>query len=380
MAVYKDNKKTKDGRCWYFKCYKKNNQNINKAYKSKKFLTKSEALEAERMFLMKRDNPNHKLFKLVALDYFDNLSKIKKESTVYTYKKDYNNHIKPYFDNLDILDINILSIDEWHLKLEKKNLSVNYMNKIYNVLKNILDFAIKYYGLETNYASLYGRFQKKNDQVIKDEDKIRYITLEDFNIFISVIDDSLYYAFFNFAFYTGCRKGEIFALTWDDIDFDNNVISINKTLNEEIKGKYVITSTKNNQNRRIKMNKTLIDIMLKYKEEVKKYKDYNDNWFVFGNSIHLSKTTVDRYKKKYFQLSHLEDKEITMHEFRHSHVTLLINEYIKTSKEKNMKVDTAKFFLMLSNRMGHTIDVMQKTYMHLFPSIQDEIVDLLDNL
>ena len=45
-----------------------------------------------------------------------------------------------------------------------------------------------------------------------------------------------------------------------------------------------------------------------------------------------------------------------------------------------MKVDTAKFFLMMSNIMGHTIQVMQDTYMHLFPTIQDEIVDLLNNL
>ena len=64
-----------------------------------------------------------------------------------------------------------------------------------------------------------------------------------------------------------------------------------------------------------------------------------------------------------------------MHEFRHSHVSLLINEYIKSGQ-----TDTTKFFIMMSNRLGHTIDVMQKTYMHLFPSIQDEIVDLLNNL
>ena len=69
-----------------------------------------------------------------------------------------------------------------------------------------------------------------------------------------------------------------------------------------------------------------------------------------------------------------------MHEFRHSHVSLLINEYVKVSKDKSMKIDTTKFFLMMSNRMGHTIQVMQETYMHLFPTIQDEIVELLDNL
>lgn len=56
-------------------------------------------------------------------------------------------------------------------------------------------------------------------------------------------------------------------------------------------------------------------------------------------------------------------------------MSLLINEYVKSGQ-----TDTTKFFLMLSNRMEHSIKVMQETYIHLFPTIQNEIVDLLDNL
>ena len=94
---------------------------------------------------------------------------------------------------------------------------------------------------------------------------------------------------------------------------------------------------------------------------------------MFNGTTYLPLTTIDRYKHKYFKESGV--KEITIHEFRHSHISLLINEYIKSGQ-----TDTTKFFLMMSNRMGHSIQVMQKTYMHLFPSVQDEIVDLLDNL
>ena len=109
------------------------------------------------------------------------------------------------------------------------------------------------------------------------------------------------------------------------------------------------------------------------------YTDFREDWFVFGNSRFLPSTTIDHHKHKYFSM--LDNiSEITIHQFRHSHVSLLINEYIRTSKEKNMKVDTTKFFLMMSDRMGHSIKVMQETYMHLFPTIQDEVVDLLDNL
>ena len=121
--------------------------------------------------------------------------------------------------------------------------------------------------------------------------------------------------------------------------------------------------------------KTLKETLLNYKKEVIKYNDFKESWFVFGNSRFLPQTTIDNNKHKYFKLSGLKDIEITMHEFRHSHVSLLINEYIKSGQ-----TDTAKFFLMVANRMGHSIQVMQDIYLHLFPTIQDEIVDILDNL
>ena len=381
MAVYNEKDKskwTKDGRHWYFrKSYRDFNGKL-RYYKSKMFATKQEAEQEELLFVTKRDNPTLVKFVVVANDYFRNLESTRKQSTVYSYTKDYNNHILPYFTNLYINDINIKAIKNWAENLEKTGISVSYMNKIYNVLCNIFDYAIKNYNLKENPVRLYGPFQEKQDKIIKDEDKLRYITHDEFIKFISVIDVSLWKTFFTFAYYTGCRRGEMIALTWEDVNFNTNDISINKTLYEEVKGKTCITSTKNNLNRKIKMSKTLKDCLLQYKQEVMKYSDFSESWFVFGGTRYLPKTTIARYKHKYFQLS--EVHEITMHEFRHSHVSLLINEYVKTSKEKNMKIDTAKFFLMMSNRMGHTIQVMQDTYMHLFPTIQDEIVDLLDNL
>ena len=37
-------------------------------------------------------------------------------------------------------------------------------------------------------------------------------------------------------------------------------------------------------------------------------------------------------------------------------------------------------FIMLSERMGHTIEVMQQVYMHLFPNIQSKVVDIMNDL
>lgn len=378
MAVYKSNKPTKDGRVWYFKVYKKNSLGKNVAYKSKLYLTKKEASEVERLFLIKRDNPVHVNFNLVATDYFNEIKKLKKDSTYESYVMNYKKHLEPFFGKYDIDNINIQIIKQWHLDFEKNNLSVAFMNKVNGILKKILDFAMINYGLTINYATIVGTFKEKSGIIKPDSKKIRYITIEEFNKFISVIDDPLWRTFFITALYTGCRKGELLALNWKSIDFNNNVIYIDKTLYTKLKGRFVINSTKNNKNRKIQMNKVLRDTLLEYKNYCKKYTDYNDNWYVFGNTSYLPLTTIDRYKHKYFELSGV--KEITMHEFRHSCVSILINEYIKTSKEKNVKIDITKFFLILSERMGHSVEVMKNTYMHLFPSIQDEIVDLFDNL
>lgn len=372
MAVYKDLNKTKDGRAWYFVAYKKDFNGNNRKYKSKKFLTKKEAQQEEALFLLKRDNPINKSFCLIAEDYFNHLKETKKESTHYSYKQTYELHIHPYFVNFNINSINVSDIRNWAEFTQKKGLSLNYLNLIYNILKNIFDFAMKNYGLQSNPVQIYGRFQKTNDAVINTE-KIRYISYEDFNTFISKIDNLMWKTFFIFLYYTGMRKGEVQAITWNDIDFNLNEINVNKTLSVKTNDIYKITSTKNNITRKIKMSKTLRTSLLEYKNEVMKYSDYNDNWFVFGNSRFLPQTTMYRYKDYYFKLA--EIKPITIHEFRHSHVSLLINEYLKSGQ-----TDTAKFFVMMSNRMGHTIEVMQKVYMHLFPTIQTEIVDILDNL
>ncbi len=376
MAIYNEknkNKWTKDGRHWYFTCYYTNIQGNKKQYKSKMFLTKQEAEKEELLFLAKRDNPALVKFDIVSLDYFKYMYSSRKESTIYSYEYAFKKNIGPYFSDFYINNINIQLINHWKAGVIKKGYKLAYLNKLYVILKEIFDYAIKNYNLESNVVSLSGRFERVNDEVISDEDKLRYITHDDFNKFISYIEDITWKTFFIFLYYTGMRKGEIQALTWNDINFNNNEIIVNKTLSVKTRESYKITSTKNYINRKIKISKALREQLVLYKDYCKQYSDFKESWFVFGCTRFMPQTTIDNKKHHYFQLSGV--KEITIHEFRHSHVSLLINEYVKSGQ-----TDTTKFFLMLSNRMGHSIKVMQETYMHLFPTIQNEIVDLLDNL
>ena len=357
---------TKDGRCWYFRKSKNGVQ-----YNSKKFMTKEECSKAESKFILKNDNPINKRFDLVAEEYFESLKEYRKQSTIETYIQAYNKHIYPYFKSSYINQVNNQDIRNWSEKVLKNDYNPRYLNKIFYLIKAIFDYGVKFYDLEHNPVVYVGKFEKK--EIVKDEEKLRYITKEEFDTFIKVVDIPLWHTFFTTLYYTGARKGELMALTWEDINWNTKEISINKTLFVKLKGRVDTTSTKNNLNRKIKMSKTLYEELYSYYLTQKTYTDFKESWYVFNGSTYLKPTTIDRYKHLYFEKSGVH--EITIHEFRHSHVSLLINEYLKSGQ-----TDTKKFFVMMSNRMGHTIGVMQKCYMHMFPSVQDEIVDLLDNL
>ena len=376
MSVFKDKEKTKDGWQWRFKVYYHNEDGKLKPYTSKRYLLKKEAEAAERVFKLNRDVPVKKRFDVVADDYFKDAYIRLKESTVNTYYSQYKNNILPYFKNKFIDEINVTDIENWKNKLIDRKIKTSTCNEYYVVFKEIFTYANRKFELNYNPVSLSGRFKRRNDEVIKTEEKLRYITYDEYCKLIDVIHDDLYHCLFLTFYFAGMREGEMQALNWNDIDFNRKVIIVNKTLSTNTKeGRYKITNTKNCLNREISMSKTLYEELKRYKEVVMKYDDFSFDWFVFGNGDFLSTYQMNKYRKIYFKEAGLEKRLITIHEFRHSHVSLCINEYIKSGQS-----DSTKFFLMMSQRMGHSLRVMQETYMHLFPSVQDNIVSLLDNL
>jgi len=362
--VYKDAHKTKDGRCYHFEV-----MIDGKRYHSKRYSTPKEARDEEAKYILNHKNINRVKFSIAAGCFFDEIKTIRKLSTYQTYIEVYQKHIYPYFHDFYLNSISVLDLKSFREKCLKMNYSTRYLNKINNVLNLILDYSAANYGIP-NLNKALGNYQEKHDKVVKE--KIRYMTYDEYLKFISVIDDLTYKTFFMFLYLTGCRLGEALALRFEDLKDDS--IIINKTLYTKIKGTYTITSTKNNLNRTIKMDKSLSKQLNEYINYMKSYTDYRPDWFLFGGSHYLAPTTINRYKHKYFELSGV--REITIHEFRHSHVSLLINEYIKSSKT----IDANLFFLRMSSRLGHSVDVMQRTYMHLFPESQDDIVDILNNL
>lgn len=309
--------------------------------------------------------------------------------------------------------------------LDQKQYSLNYIKKIYTTLNKLFNYAVKKEYLEDSPMKHVNMIKRPNE--VKN-DEIKFWTPEQFKKFISNIDDEQYYTLFNFLYFTGCRIGEALALTWKDIDFNKSTYSITKTCVQELKGiPYLITPPKTkNSVRRPKMPNILSSIMKKWHFSQSRMYNFNDNCFIFGLDKPKSESTVrkrfDRYKNffdgwvpkekitmddphinaiititdgKIYNDEHgyrairecsnellivgvsanEHDKchykvsmclpDINLHDLRHSHVSLLINEGANVQA--------------IADRIGDTVSQVLKTYAHLFEKTEDELITILDN-
>ena len=179
--------------------------------------------------------------------------------------------------------------------------------------------------------------------------KMQIWTKEEFERFISVVDDSMYHAFFTLLFYTGRRKGEIFALTPADINANSIVFDkslTRKTFNGQ---PFEITSTKADKVQEIPVCPTV-------QEELKNY--HGESPFFFGGNAPIADNTLRRAFRAY--CTKADVPPIRIHDLRHSFVSMLIH--------------LGANLMVVADLIGDTVEQVTKTYGHLYESDKREII------
>ena len=147
------------------------------------------------------------------------------------------NHIKE--SNISKLKIQKVTPSQLQEFINSKtHLANSYIDKIFELLGSIFKEAIN---RDIIYKNPLNRVLKpKSDKLDK---KVEAFTIDEQKAFIKCLDDEKYKDIYIIALYTGMRIGEILALTLDDIDLDNNIIDINKTLSKNKEGKTILGKT-----------------------------------------------------------------------------------------------------------------------------------------
>lgn len=300
-------------------------------------------------------------------EYKANLLSTIKESSYIAYLDRIEKFVIPVFGNRKVTDISISDIIQWQNSLTERGYAYKYKAAIRSAFNHFFTY-LKIYGIQNPISFVKGF--KKNTEARKE---MLFWTQDEFAQFISCIDDFRYKTVFAFLYLTGCRKGEALALRWKDIDFENRLVNIHSTLTkvsdknrkknegELITGTYRITTPKTENSYR----KILLPISLT--DSLKRLKETSDSPFIFGseNTI-LSFSTLDHAFKRYIKKSGV--KAIRVHDLRHSHVSLLIN------KGENQLAT----LYVIAARIGDSVEMVLKTYGHMFPSTQKDIIERLN--
>jgi len=272
------------------------------------------------------------------------------------------NHILPYFKDLHLTDIKESDYLNWQLLIEKNTFSYSYKKSLHFAMVSFLNYCMKYYNLEKNVASRVGCFKNKENLQPHND----FYTLEEFNTFIKYCDNNIYKQFFNLMFYTGTRPGEAMALKFSDLR--DGFISINKTISKELKnGSRVINTPKTrSSNRTIAIDNILNnDLLLLRKYYQEKYNNYSYDYYIFGGLKPLTFTTITRVKNQTCQKAKI--KQIRLHDFRHSHATLLVQNDLMINE--------------ISRRLGHSnVSITLNTYVHTNFEQEKKVINTLNSL
>ena len=167
--------------------------------------------------------------------------------------------ILPYFKDKRINDIKAADIRKWQNKLLHEGYTPTYLKTINNQLAAIFNYAERYYDLKNNPCKKAGTIGKSK------ADEMLYWTKDEYLQFLEgVKDKEMSYMAFQILYWTGMRIGELLALTFNDIDFEERKISITKTYTR-INGEDKVTTPKTpKSNRKVNIPKFLVEDLTDY--------------------------------------------------------------------------------------------------------------------
>lgn len=352
MPAYKDKKRG----TWYTSFHYEDWMGKHKRKLKRGFRTKREALDWEMQFKVSiQPELNIKFKDFIKLYERDIANKIRK--TTYINKKYIiNKRILPYFQELNMQDINSQHIIQWQQELNQyigekgKRISKSYINACHMQLNSIFNHAVKYYHLSKNPA-------KEVDKLVVEENKEMQIwTFEEYQTFLRAVSDKeLSYYAFQILYWCGIRTGELLALRKCDFNLEEGYFAITKSY-QRINKEDIITPPKTKKGYRVVyvpafLNQEIVSFFARNSDV-----DEEERIFPFTKSY--------LHKEMNRGTGKTGIKRIRIHDLRHSHVSLLC-------KLGYSAVD-------IGGRVGHESVQITFRYAHMFPSVQLEMAKSLD--
>ncbi len=331
----------------------------------------AKALEAsmQREYMALRHGSTHMTVQALFDEYIAAKKYEVRETTLDKSKRILSHHVLPQLGSTRVDRLTAPILNQWKHTISELGLAIKTRKNIFGELRAMLNYAVKMDYLPKNPLQNVGNFKDAYDAA--SQPSLHYYTPDQFKQYIACARDTAktlndwgYYVFFNIAFYAGLRKGEINALKWSDLE--GNLLHVRRSIAQKLKGPDRETPPKNKSSyRTIQLPDPLLAILKEHKARHMRVDTYSEEFRICGGIACLRDTSLSNKNKQFAQMAGLPI--IRIHDFRHSHASLLANEGINIQE--------------IARRLGHSnIEITWNTYAHLYPREEERAVQILNKI
>lgn len=320
-----------------------------------KFITEHCEVNKEKARPQKTVNPEKEtptVGELVPL-YLASIQNQNKPSVIYDKKIGYEQNLLPLYGNQKITALTKEELYRWQDELwNRKNPRTGefYSHARLINIRNQINAFLGYCESRYGYKNYLAEIPKPKRRAPKSP--MQFWTKEEFDKFISTVDDPEMHCLFTLLFFTGRRRGEILALSPEDIKQGSALISKSVTFRTLDKAPFKIVSTKADKVQEI-------PLCPRAQTELENY--HGKSPFFFGGERPIPPTSLTRYFEKHIAQAGV--KRIRIHDLRHSFVSMLIH--------------LGANYTVVADLISDTPEQVTKTYGHMYDEDKLSIISRL---
>ncbi|MCD8369695.1 MAG: site-specific integrase [Clostridiales bacterium] len=263
----------------------------------------------------------------------------------------YMRYVEPVLGKKNIKDIKYSTVQSFYNGLlDREVLAINTLEVVHNVLHQIMELAVRDDVIRRNVTDGLLAEIKRNRPAPKRKEGL---TLEEQERLLEVLEDpefKVWRPMFLFLLNTGLRVSEMAGLTWDDIDYDNNLIHVRRNLkyypDENRNSVHAISTTKTTTSHRdIPLTDKIKDILEMQRRDGNACTECIDgvSGFIFGNrfgGVH-HQGSVNRAIKRIVRKANADPDAVPLpsfssHTFRHTITTNMIYAGVELTAAANI--------------------------------------------